>query len=60
MTEVLHIIGICPDHFAHNNLIEFCMANSSEFSWLYQKFCLSLTKLKNKNYGSRIKLSDRY
>lgn len=46
MTEVLHIIGICPDHFTHNNLIEFCLANNSEFSWLYQKFCLSLVKLK--------------
>lgn len=25
--EILHFIGICPDHFAHINLIDVIIAN---------------------------------
>jgi hypothetical protein len=52
MAEILHMVGLCPDHFTHSNLIEFCLTNSQEFSWLYQKVNLSLSKLKIKKYGS--------
>ena len=27
MHEVLHVIGLCPDHFAHINLIDIFIAN---------------------------------
>jgi|DEB0MinimDraft_12_1074336.scaffolds.fasta_scaffold58364_4 hypothetical protein len=27
MHEVLHVIGLCPDHFAHINLIDIIVAN---------------------------------
>jgi len=27
MHEVLHVIGLCPDHFAHINLIDVIVAN---------------------------------
>jgi hypothetical protein len=51
MAEIFHMIGLCPDHFTHSNLIEFCLTNSQEFSWICQKVNLSLIKLKIKKYG---------
>jgi len=27
MHEILHVIGLCPDHFAHINLIDIFVAN---------------------------------
>jgi len=32
MHEIFHIIGLCPDHFSHINLIDIVMANHENLS----------------------------
>jgi len=38
MNEILHLIGFCPDHFAHVNLIDWAVIIYSNPSWLFQSF----------------------
>ena len=31
MTELLHIIGFCPDNFSHHNILDLFILNYQEF-----------------------------
>ena len=40
MHEVLHVIGLCPDHFAHINLIDVIVANYESLTHLNFKLII--------------------
>ena len=40
MHEVLHVIGLCPDHFAHINLIDVIVANYESLTYLNPKLII--------------------
>lgn len=37
MHEVLHIIGLCPDSFAHFNLMDLIVANYENLTYIKPK-----------------------
>ena len=41
MHEVLHIIGLCPDSFAHFDLIDFIVANYENLTYIKPKLIKS-------------------
>ena len=50
MTELLHILGGCPDHISHLNFLDLIAADYSSISGLLQNFnffklkCIQLLK----------------
>ena len=38
MHEILHILGICPDHFTHANMMDVAIILYSNPSLLFQSF----------------------
>lgn len=47
MTELLHTLGICPDHLAHLNLLDFLIASEIRIMiWYFEIKYLILIKLK--------------
>ena len=51
MHEVLHFIGLCPDHFAHINLIDVIVANYESLTHL--NFKLIIKSICQKKYSKR-------
>lgn len=47
MHEILHIIGLCPDSFAHMDLLDIVMANyqsltESNFKFIKKQICYKM------------------
>lgn len=55
MHELLHVIGLCPDSFAHIDLLDIIVANFESLSYIHPKSIKSIKSyVIKRRSGSRV------